>query len=85
MRKPESLHWHGLVIDACGQEDRGGEVMTEHERRPVLRRPSVDGTEAELEEWAREFVDRVVGCDRTTDNPSRDKTLDVDLTARRRR
>jgi hypothetical protein len=34
--------------------------MTGHQRRPVFERPPVDGTDEELEEWAREFVDEVV-------------------------
>jgi hypothetical protein len=34
--------------------------MTDHERRPVFRRPPVDGTDEELEEWALDFVDRVL-------------------------
>jgi hypothetical protein len=33
--------------------------MTDHQRRPVFGRPPVDGTDEELEEWAREFVDEI--------------------------
>jgi hypothetical protein len=42
----------------------------DHQRRPVFGRPPVDVTDEELEEWAREFVDRVVASARTTEDRS---------------
>jgi hypothetical protein len=44
--------------------------MTDHQRRPVFGRPPVDGTDEELEEWAREFVDRLVAHDEAIDDHS---------------
>jgi hypothetical protein len=41
--------------------------MTDHQRRRVYGRPPVDGTDEELEEWAREFVDRMVASGSQSD------------------
>jgi hypothetical protein len=40
--------------------------MTNTQRRLVFGRPPVDGTDEELEEWALEFVDRMVENSRAT-------------------
>lgn len=49
--------------------------VTDHPEKPAFRRPPVDGTDAELEDWADEFVEALLGTPSEYDDSAADKPL----------